>query len=754
MRGTPNALKTSTQYTWTATDADGDTATRSFNIEVLPQVSIAAGTSPIHEGTTAQFTLTASAAPPSDLKVNVHVTQNGTFISGTAPTSVTIPANGTTATLSVPTIKDKVNEADGSVSAEVRGGTGYAVGSASPVSVSVRDTPYVSIAAGTSPITEGANATFTITAAGAPLSSMTVQVSVTESGTGGGTYISGTAPSSVTIPANPSANQATATLTVATENDSTDEPNGSITASIVANANAAYELGSAFRASVNVQDNDVKLATPTGLTVTPLPQRKARLSWAMISGAPKYHVEVKGGGSSKVFILTHNLNPQVTYDIALDSILNGKGLADANAYQFRVKAIYDDDASDNSDPYVNSDYSSVVEIRDTPITSINGDSSGRTDGKGQAVVTWSAVPGATSYRLRWRELPDYQASPRIGMRVPGKFGKYVDHANTDWRPQAAGATDWNYPAGASSSGMTVGGLNLGEIYAFQLTYTNASGQGFAARESYVWPSKGFPSDRVATYPFFGHWPGKIFPYTVCLNTFPSETQNEWFQVINKAFEAWELGILVTQYSISRNCDSTTPMGLVEAHGNNVNEVIMASTETGFEAFRAEANQIIGIDNRALFALKLLKNRGETFALPLCLFYKSDTPACVISPAYTAAHSASTKLNEAHGSVDILIRGRNANQVPQIPTSIQFNTCTGSYYEYELILHEAGHALGISGYDRGSVLASKSSQYIMAHPTIDDSVLNYGAYIQNKDEPDCSLYPFDVMAIHALYQSVN
>ena len=743
VRGTPNALKTSTQYTWTATDADGDTATRSFNIEVLPQVTIAAGTSPIAEGTTAQFTLTASAAPPSNLKVNVHVTQRGTFISGTPPKSVTIPANGTTATLSVPTLKDKVNEADGSVSAEVQTGTGYAVGSTLPVSVSVRDTPYVSIAAGPS-ITEGANATFTITAAGAPPSNLAVSVSVSQS-----SFISGTPPKSVTIPANGTS----ATLTVATENDSTDEPNGSITASI--SANAAYELGSAFRASVNVQDNDVELATPTGLTVTPLPQRKARLSWAMISGAPKYHVEVKGGGSSKVFILTHNLNPQVTYDIALDSILDGKGLADATAYQFRVKAIYDDDTSDASDPYVDSDYSAIVEVRDTPITSINGDSSGRADGKGQAVVTWGAVPGATAYTLRWRELPDHQVSPpRPGTGGLARFGRYVDHANTDWRPQAAGATDWNYPAGASSSGMTVGGLNLGEIYAFQLTYTNASGQGFAARESYVWPSKGFPSDRVATYPFFGHWPGKIFPYTICLNTFPSETQNEWFQVINKAFEAWELGILVTQYSISRNCDSTTPMGLVEAHGNNVNEVIMASTDTGFQAFRAEANQIIGIDNLALFALKLLKNRGETFALPLCLFYKSDTPACVISPAYTAAHSASTKLNEAHGSVDILIRGRDADQMPQIPTSIQFNTCTGSYYEYELILHEAGHALGISGYDRGSVLASESSQYIMAHPTIDDSVLNYAEFIQNKDEPDCSLYPFDIMAIHALYQSVN
>ena len=388
-----------------------------------PTITIAAGTSPIAERTTAQFTLTASAAPPSNLAVSVSVTQSGSFISGTAPTSVTIPANRTTATLSVPTLKDKVNEADGSISAAVQAGTNYVVGSPSSASVSVRDTPYLSIAAGTSPITEGANATFTITAAGAPLSSMTVSVNVTQSGS----FIKGTAPSSVTIPANGTS----ATLTVPTKDDSTDEPNGSITASI--SANAAYELGSPSSASVAVQDNDLpKLAAPTGLAITPLPQRKARLDWGTVASSARYQVEVRKAGGSWAAAPSGSTT-SASYEITLDSIVNnGDGLAQASAYQFRVKAI----ASGST--HADSDYSAVVEIRDTPIASINGDSSGRTDGKGQAVVTWSAVPGATSYRLRWRELPDYQASPRIGMRVPGKFGKYVDHANTDWRPQGCG----------------------------------------------------------------------------------------------------------------------------------------------------------------------------------------------------------------------------------------------------------------------------------------------------------------------------
>ena len=37
-----------------------------------------------------------------------------------------------------------------------------------------------------------------------------------------------------------------------------------------------------------------------------------------------------------------------------------------------------------------------------------------------------------------------------------------------------------------------------------------------------------------------------------------------------------------------------------------------------------------------------------------------------------------------------------------------------------------------------------------HPRIKQTVMNY---ITNDIEPDCSLYPYDVMAIQALYQNV-
>jgi len=759
VRGTPNALKASTQYTWTATDADGDTATRSFNIEVVPEVTIAAGTSPIAEGTTATFTLTASAAPPSAIEVNVWVTQSGTFISGTPPKSVTIPANRTTATLSVPTLKDKVNEADGYVRASVRAGTNYAVGSTLPVSVSVRDTPYVSIAAGPS-ITEGANATFTITAAGAPLSSMTVQVSVTESGTGGGTYIKGTAPSSVTIPAS-SAHQSTATLTVATEDDSTDEPNGSITASI--SANAAYELGSAFRASVNVQDNDLpKLAAPTGLTITPLPQRKARLDWGTVASSARYQVEVRKAGGSWAAAPSGSTT-SASYEITLDSIVsNGDGLAQASAYQFRVKAI----ASGST--HADSDYSAIVEVRDTPITSINGDSSGRTDGKGQAVVTWSAVPGATAYTLRWRELPDHQVSPpRPGTGGLARFGRYVDHSDIDWLPQAAGATDWNSPAGASSSGMTVGGLNLGEIYAFQLTYTNASGQGFAARESYVWPSKGFPSDRVATYPFFGHWPNRTYAYIICTSTFPNSAK--WTTVIERAFSAWNEPTMITMRRSNERCkaDADVPISMISSLNNDVNEVFMVDTED--DNFRPFRGHIVNLVNDLGSLRGVLRNtlRIREFVrefdwfgninevLPICVF---NAPACVISPAYQPFRLLTTDLEgktslSKDGSVDVLVRWDDSNKDFDLPDSVAFNTCLGSgadYGKYKLMVHEAAHAVGLSGFAFTS-LTTKNAKFVMSHATIPlDTIMDYDI----ATEKACSPYPWDIMAVSALYQGIT
>ena len=216
--------------------------------QVAPQVTISAGTTPVTEGTSATFTITASSAPSSVLTVNVNVSEDGDVISGTPSSTVTINANETTATLTVSTDNDGADESNSVVTAQVQTGTGYTVGSSSSASVTVKDddVPLVTISAGTTPVTEGTSATFTIIASSAPTSALTVNVDVSETGD----VISGTASSTVTI----DANKTTATSTVATEDDQASESNSVITAEV--QTGTGYTVGSTSSASVTVEDND------------------------------------------------------------------------------------------------------------------------------------------------------------------------------------------------------------------------------------------------------------------------------------------------------------------------------------------------------------------------------------------------------------------------------------------------------------------------------------------------------------------
>ena len=107
--------------------------------KTLLQVTISAGTTPVTEGTSATFTITASSAPTSALTVNVDVSEDGDVISGTPPSSVTINANAATATLTIATDDDEADESNSVITAEVETGTGYTVGSTSSASVTVAD---------------------------------------------------------------------------------------------------------------------------------------------------------------------------------------------------------------------------------------------------------------------------------------------------------------------------------------------------------------------------------------------------------------------------------------------------------------------------------------------------------------------------------------------------------------------------------------------------------------------------------------
>ena len=225
----------------------------------VPAVSVSAGAD-VTEGGDAVFTVTASPAPAAELAVSVTVAADGEYGVTAGSRTVTVPTGGS-ATLTLATTSDDTDEPDGSVTATVAAGEGYTVGDPASGSVSIQDDdepppvePAVTIAAGASPVTEGGDATFTLTASPAPASPLTVSVTAAVDGAYGITAGERT----VTLPT-----AGSATLTLATVNDDTDEPDGSVTVTL--NDGEGYTVGAPASGSVSIEDDDLP---PPVVTVT------------------------------------------------------------------------------------------------------------------------------------------------------------------------------------------------------------------------------------------------------------------------------------------------------------------------------------------------------------------------------------------------------------------------------------------------------------------------------------------------------
>ena len=127
--------------------------------------------------------------------------------------------------------------------------------------------PNITIAPGTSPVTEGTAATFTVTATPAPTEATTVSVAVTEDTSGSQDFVASSDETThtVSIPAASSLNTGTATLTIATVGDNAMEAHGAVTATV--STGTGYTVGNPSSASVTVYDND-GTPLPTGPEVS------------------------------------------------------------------------------------------------------------------------------------------------------------------------------------------------------------------------------------------------------------------------------------------------------------------------------------------------------------------------------------------------------------------------------------------------------------------------------------------------------
>ena len=228
-----------------------------------PVLSLSAG-SAVDEGGDAGFTITADPAPQSDLTIAWTVAQSGEYLDapGAGSRTVTLTAGATSTDLSVATVDDATNEADGSVSVTLGTGTGYTVatgkGSAT-VTVRDDDEPVVRIAAG-SGVAEGTSASFTVSASPVPAAPLDVTVSVAQSGDVAASGATGTR--TVTVPTGGSV-----TFEVATDDDATDEPDGSVTASVDAGTGYTVAAAPDNAATVAVSDNDATAAAGPTISI-------------------------------------------------------------------------------------------------------------------------------------------------------------------------------------------------------------------------------------------------------------------------------------------------------------------------------------------------------------------------------------------------------------------------------------------------------------------------------------------------------
>ena len=561
--------------------------------------------------------------------------------------------------------------------------------------------------------------------------------------------------------------------------------------------------------------NPPPLAAPTNLVVTPLPLRKARLTW---TGAPNADGYVVEGRDPKLPLtiteppeqwnmwtpLGRNLTCAVPFgqtaevcgvEIELDDIIHSRGLAHADAYEFRVRA------TDSSDTYGDSADSETITIIDTPILSVNGDSREAPMGEGQVDLEWTPIEDILgdsyaegNYSFQYRKL---------GLHTDAESGDEVAHSDYRWRPT-------NFGPGQTSTDDVITGLELEEIYAIQLRYIKyrpgtqtVLHRVYAARDMYVWPAKSFAIRlRVATFPLNYSMRDKRYVYRVCEETFPGSitlTNGEkanpgWRNAIEHALEQWEsataglVEITLDTYTerevkedpelnddiegrskpcvsysdddsefvddlankiaadypgvskltdkqreaLTNYLDTLHDLTRIQADDKNLNEIKMV-----------HASQEYGTDGVNLFAIGAFPEFAEYVGFVKCIF--SNAYGCV------SEYDPIGSFGLFNRSADIFLNQENlgTTRPPAIPVNVRFNKCltTTDHLAYSVLVHEAGHALGIRDADDAGRF------YHRHHPFFSNArntVMSWTSW--DTAASICSPHPFDILAIYALYQS--
>ena len=280
-------------------------------------------------------------------------------------------------------------------------------------------------------------------------------------------------------------------------------------------------------------------------------------------------------------------------------------------------------------------------------------------------------------------------------------------------------------------------------------------------------------ERIATYAFFGHHPGRTYSYRVCNSDYLNDgtKYNDWVALIESAMRQWELATpIITSREPDDQCSrvlvGTAPVEELLKRHQDQNDMTSEIRVTEYNLFG--------------FVLQV-----STDIYQGCLL---GADACVTSyPGYSdprrhagkSIPSADISFKESYLEESYDPPATGTRDDFNRPTSVSFNKCMPDlagrtmYDVYRKMLHEIGHTLGLSNAgEPGKYLPwyarpfsdrySSDEQRVISHPEIPDSVMNYDGEVPEnlnsqgafaRDEFDCSPHPFDVMAAYALYQNV-
>ncbi len=237
--GTGYTVGSPSVHTLTIADNDSTSA--------QPSVSFASASSSAAESAgTRNVTVTISPAPSGGLTLGYSV--SGTATAGGSNDftiqnsgTLSVSAGATSADIPVAINDDSTDESAEMVILTLTGGTGYTVGSPSVHTLTITDnddpqpgTPVITIAGGNA-VTEGTAASFTLTASPVPTTNLNVNLEVEDSADFVASMHEGT--KMVTI-----GTSGTATYRVPTDNDNTDESNGSV--KVTLKTGTGYTVGS------------------------------------------------------------------------------------------------------------------------------------------------------------------------------------------------------------------------------------------------------------------------------------------------------------------------------------------------------------------------------------------------------------------------------------------------------------------------------------------------------------------------------